>query len=123
MKGEFQMFRISLILVMMIVFCISACNSPSESSANNKPEIREISYSPLPVKAQNWTYFTAVATDKDGDNITYYWSCSAGEFFPGDSDKNPTRWKVMSAGKYTISCTASDGKDTSRKSVSVDVVP
>ena len=98
------------------------CNNPSDSSANNKPEIKEISISPLPAKADKWIYLTAVAIDKDGDNLTYYWSCSLGEFFPGETNKNPTSWKNKNVGKYTVTCTVSDGKDTSEKSISIDVI-
>lgn len=44
-----------------------------------------------------------------------------GEYFPGHTARNPTRWKVVTAGTHTITCTVSDGKDTANKSISVDV--
>jgi len=100
-----------------------ACN-PLESSKNSKPEIKEITYSPKPAKIPYAIHITAVATDKDGDDLTYYWSCSAGSFNDGYSDKNPTKWGPGSngPGNYTITCTVSDGKDTASKSISINVI-
>ncbi len=115
------MKRALLVLAITVAIFITACQNPSDSSGNNKPEIKEISISPLPAKVDDWIYLTAVAVDKDGDNVTYFWSCSAGEFFPGETGKNPTKWKVKTAGTYIITCTVSDGKDTSSKSISIDV--
>ncbi|MBD3341116.1 MAG: hypothetical protein GF353_18570 [Candidatus Lokiarchaeota archaeon] len=109
-----------ILLIITTIFTFACENNPSESLSNHKPEISEISISPLPAEVDEWIYLTTVATDKDGDNLTYFWSCSAGEFFPGDTNKNPARWKVKAAGIYTITCTVSDGKDTSNKSISVD---
>ena len=115
------MFKILLILIILTSVFNLACDNPTESSGNNQPEIREILVSPLPVKVDEWTDITAVATDKDGDNLTYFWSTSEGEFFPGKTAINPTLWKVLNAGTHTITCTVSDGKDTASKSISVDV--
>jgi len=116
------MFKILLILIVLTSVLNLACNNnPTESSGNNQPEIREILVSPLPVKVDEWADITAVATDKDGDNLTYFWSSSEGEFFIGKTAINPTLWKVLNAGTHTITCTVSDGKDTASKSISVDV--
>ena len=73
------MFKILLILIILTSVFNLACDNPTESSGNNQPEIREILVSPLPVKVDDWTDITAVATDKDGDNLTYFWSSSEGE--------------------------------------------
>ena len=117
------MFKILLILIVLTLVLNLACSNDNltESSGNNQPEIREIFVSPLPVKVDEWTDITAVATDNDGDNLTYFWSSSEGEFSPGKTAINPTLWKVLSAGTHTITCTVSDGKDTASKSISVDV--
>ena len=115
------MFKMLLIMVMLMAASNSACNNPTGSSGNNQPEIREILVSPVPVKVDKWTDITAVATDKDGDILTYFWSSSEGEFFIGKTAINPTLWKVLNPGTHTITCTVSDGKDTASKSISVDV--
>ena len=121
-KRVIKLNKMKSILIVLLFGHFSGCNNPSENSSNNIPEITNISISPLPAKADKWIYITAVAVDKDGDKLTYFWSCSSGEFFPGDTDKNPTSWKNEKMGKHSITCTVSDGKETSSKTVSVDVV-
>jgi len=116
------MFKFLPILTILLFGLDLACtDNPADGSGNNQPEIREILVSPIPVKVDDWTDVTAVATDKDGDKLTYFWSSSEGEFFPGETASNPTMWKVMNAGNHTITCTVSDGKDTANKSISVNV--
>ena len=116
------MFRIlSISFILLFGFNLACNDNPTDGSGNNQPEISEILVSPIPVKVDDWTYFTAVATDKDGDKLTYFWSSSEGEFFPGDTASNPTPWKVLNAGNHTVTCTVSDGKDTASKSISVNV--
>jgi len=112
----------ALIVLTSVFFLTCKSDNLTDSSSNNTPEINEISISPLLPIVEEWIIFTAVAFDKDGDNLSYLWSCPTGEFFPGDTTNNPARWKVTASGVHNITCAVSDGKDITRKSISIDVL-
>ena len=84
-----------------------------------------------PIRKDINIFITVIATEKDGDNLTYNWKCSSGTIWTGGASDipnyspttNPARWRTPSqAGKYTITCTVSDGKDTTTKSLEINVI-
>ncbi len=101
------------------------CEDCPTCPENYAPVINEILINPPSVSAGDPVTLTAVVTDKDGDTITYNWSCSGGSIYSTSSygtTTNPTLWSSPdTAGTYTITCIASDGKDTSNKSISITV--
>ena len=95
-------------------------------SKNHAPEISDILLAPSSITASTDVLVTAVATDKDGDKINYYWSFSAGRIHETtppryDPTTNPTMWQPRSSGNAAITCIVSDGKDKSSKSITVTV--
>ena len=77
---------------------------PSE----NHPPTVSLSYSPPNPTTNDTIYFTAVASDPDGDDLTYRW------FLNGVEQTNATaphvQWANPSEGTYTIRVVVSDGK-------------
>jgi len=91
---------------------------------NNPPEIVEITiisgnYAPgieypIPV----------VASDPDGDNLSYKWSVTGGSIL--DDTSNPMKWTPPTIGSYDITIVVEDGKggtDTKTETVSVGSLP
>ncbi len=120
----------ALLTLIMLLFGLvywgcEDCPTCPDESQNHAPVINEILTSPSTFNDGDYI-LTAVATDKDGDTITYHWSCSGGEIRTGLSaygiTTNPAIWvSPDTAGTYTITCIVSDGKDTDSKSISITV--
>jgi len=88
---------------------------------NNPPEITGIV---LPnnvfVIIENETM--AIATDPDGDNLTYYWEVT--DAIIDDPSTNPMIWRTHDWGSHDITVTVDDGKGgTATKTVSVGTTP
>lgn len=66
-----------LIPLMTILWTCSENNNPSQSQ-NSPPVINEIIANPSQPKSGQVVTLNAIATDSDGDNLTYNWSVSAG---------------------------------------------
>lgn len=110
------------IIVFVLLSCSNDCKSPTESQ-NHAPVIIEIIKDLSEVPTNRWVTLTAIATDKDGDSLTYYWNASAGRIDAYETTENPTRWESPSEpGEYTVTCTVSDGKETNSKSISITVI-
>lgn len=121
------MKKAALLTLIILLFGLVywGCEDCQTCPENHAPVINEILANPSTVSAGGLSYLTAVATDKDGDTITYHWSFSGG-YYPGISGygvtTNPTLWRSPdTAGTYTITCIVSDGKDTDSKSISITV--
>lgn len=115
------------LLLLCTVFSMLGCDSISD--ANHAPEIHEMFLDSPVVTPGRLVYITVVATDKDGDEIQYAWSCSAGTILVDsgsshryDLTSNPCRWAAPdTAGEFVITCVVSDGMDTSSKSITITV--
>lgn len=110
-----------------IIFMIG-CDNPTESK-NHKPNIIEIITETQSIQVNTLVWITAIATDKDGDTLSYYWKCSDGkiETYYGyeiySQITNPARWRTPSVvGQYSITCTVSDGQSIDSDSIIVSVV-
>jgi len=96
-----------------------------QEDANRAPNVGEITISnPNPVT--NTTYAISVlASDPDGDLLTYNWTVNAGSLTSRITD--PTNWKTpQGAGEYTINLAVSDGKGhvaSKTKKISVVLAP
>lgn len=117
-----------ILFVLTIVIFVAGCDSGS--SGNHPPEVQEISLDDPSVTTSQFVWISAIATDEDGDSIQYKWSASGGKVLTGGGTDvpdyspttNPTRWRAPeNPGTYTITCTVSDGVETSSSSISVDV--
>lgn len=124
--------RIAAIIfgLMIIGGCDSLCDCNDETS-NNPPVVENIFASPPnPRLISNGRSepvdLTAVAIDKDGDEITYLWSTSDGKISTGLSSfsttTNPAKWDPPGEpGIYSVTCTVSDGKETDSLTIMVEV--
>jgi len=121
------MKKAALLTLIMLLFGLVywGCEDCPTCPENYAPVINEILINPPSVSAGDLVTLTAVVTDKDGDTITYNWSCSGGSIYIASlygTTTNPARWRSPdTAGTYTITCIVSDGKDTSNKSISITV--
>jgi flagellar basal body-associated protein FliL len=88
------------------------CNSPPDVTAINIAS---------EVTAGSSNSATAIATDPDGDAISYNWAVNGGSL--SNAAINPTDWTVpAAAGSYQITVTVSDGKggtDSMSKNITV----
>lgn len=109
-----------LIPLMTILWTCSENNNPSQSQ-NSPPVINEIIANPSQPKSGQVVTLNAIATDSDGDNLTYNWSVSAGQL-SGDGIGNPMQWTTPSeGGEINVICVVSDGKEVVVKNIVINV--
>lgn len=78
---------------------------------NSAPQITSLSADPATVDPGADTAITCVATDADGDTLTYSWSYSGPAVGSIAGTGGTVDWTVPDAeGTYTVSVTVSDGK-------------
>jgi hypothetical protein len=120
---------VGLVFILFIVTLLlsSACNStttttppPPPPPPNQLPVIESITAEKeIPTLAE--TQIIAVASDADGDSLTYQWSSNGGTI---TGEGNTIAW--MSPGNsdnFTINLTVSDGKGgTTAKSITITVI-
>lgn len=92
---------------------------------NESPNAPRIIYGPQTVEAGDTVYFTAVATDPDGDPITYEWFATGGSF--NNRTGNNVSWFAPIIGaieEYEITVMARDDRGASASSdARVTVLP
>ena len=109
-------------LFLLIIFLSCNNNNSPTEPQNNAPVINNILQNTPNITVNTWVTLTAIATDADGDSLSYFWSCSAGIIKDYKTDTNPTEWRSPDvAGEYTVNCTVSDGKETDSKSITITV--
>lgn len=79
--------------------------------ANNAPQISSLNADPATVGPSGNTTLTCVATDADGDSLTYSWSYSGPAVGTIAGTASTVDWTVPDAeGTYTVSVSVADGK-------------
>ena len=98
--------------------------TPTEQ-ANNPPEIAQIILPSTNMEVDKPYDIKVVATDADGDSLTYVWSVSDGII--DDPASNPMTWTTPgSDGIYEVNITVDDGRggtDTDTESVTIYPLP
>ena len=107
----------SILLPLYLVLILVACE---ETKKNSTPSIAEIIYSPTTVVSSSSVILNAIATDEDGDELTYNWSSPAGSF-SNSGVGNPIDWYVTEVGDFEVTCVVNDGKATAETSVIIQV--
>jgi uncharacterized protein (TIGR02145 family) len=88
---------------------------------NQPPVIQSITESPSIIKTGETTQLTCVATDADGDQLTYFWS-SANGTFPSGTTGADVSWKAPGeVGEFSITLEVNDGKHITDGSVNIIV--
>ncbi len=77
---------------------------------NLAPVISYLAAEPSSVTAGESATFTCLASDADGDTLSYGWTCDGGSITGTSSSEVWTA--PQTAGQYTVTCTVSDGTDT-----------
>jgi len=111
--------RIIFFAILLGSFFISGCEESSDGS-NAAPTIEEIIFSPVTPVNNTSVTFNTVATDIDGDSLSYNWSAVAGSF-SNSGTGNPVSWYIDEPGTYEITCIVSDGKEITSKSVTIAI--
>jgi hypothetical protein len=78
--------------------------------SNQPPEISDLTANPSSVDISQNTTITCIASDPDGDPLTYHWTKNAGSFEGSTSGPSVT-WRAPSTpGTYRVYCEVSDGE-------------
>ena len=109
------MNKLQFIISLLAVFLIISCRR------NHPPLIELASASPNVVLTGDNSLFSCVATDEDGDLLSFIWSCPNGSFPNGASDQSVTWIAPLEPGIYTVTIIVSDGKLTHQDSFQVTV--
>jgi len=120
MKKYLPFPTILISFLFLIIISCSKDDTPTEPT-NNAPKIQSVSASPSTVKVNETTSLTCVATDEDGDDLTYTWSSEEGTF-PNGASGSSVSWKAPSEeDTYKVSLVVSDGKKTDQDEKSIVV--
>jgi formylglycine-generating enzyme required for sulfatase activity len=89
--------------------------------SNRAPVIESITAEPAVAFPNSTTELTCVASDEDGDSLTYTWSADAGSF-PQGSSGSIVQWQAPGEfGEYYIRVTVDDGRLSVRDSIAIMV--
>ncbi len=121
---KITVFLLSLTFLLIIIACSEQDNGNSDNPAtpgNHAPVIQSLTAYPNEIGRSGQSTITCIATDEDGDSLTYYWTCHAGSFI--DRSGYEVTWQGTSqAGQYFVCITISDGKSVDSDSVSITII-
>ena len=110
-----------ILIILIIVFILSACEKKTTEPVNNAPKIIEINVNPNTVGVGQTAILTGIATDEDDDNLIYSWFSEHGSF-PQGTNGSSIQWKAPdSEGNYSVILTVSDNKVTSSADRNINV--
>jgi len=113
-----------VILLFVGLFLTLGCSEDSDDSgatgvSNNAPVIRSISSNPVNVGRQQYAQITCVATDSDGDSLTYFWQATSGSI---SGDDATVSWRAPNTdGNYWVAVIVSDGREVDADSLELTV--
>jgi len=109
---------LALLFVALIIF--SGCVGTAPPINHSSTIISLTSNPPSPIEINQSTVITCLASDQDGDTLTYSWTKTGGTITGSGST---ITWTAPSiAGTYTIICTVSDGRGgQDSESVNIEV--
>jgi len=112
-----KLFILAFFFVTIVIF--SGCGG-TVPPINHSPTIITLTaVPPSPIEVNQSTVITCLATDQDGDTLTYGWAKTGGTISGSGS---AIIWTPPStAGTYTITCTVSDGELSDIQAISIVV--
>ena len=108
------------LIILVVAFFISACAPADQGIANQAPIISGLTTSPESVSPGGNTLLKCIASDRDGDKLSYSWSVN-GDNIPGEGPA--VMWVAPDTeGTYTVTVSVTDGRDgEATASVSIEV--
>lgn len=111
-------FYLINILIVMFGLLISSC---SKTEINKAPVITSILINPSSIPVSGTVSITVVATDPDGDALTYSYTPNGGAI---NGIGPAVTWTApANAGTYSVTVKVSDGKTSSEQSAALTVTP
>ena len=121
MRRLIKLLKLNIVLISILII-FTGCEGIVQLT-NNPPVISFLMANSENVEINHNVIITCVATDKDGDELIYYWQSSGGEICGHGS---MVAWTApASEGTYLITCIVSDqlgGKDSKSISLSVSAM-
>ena len=103
MKRNYNVLLVTALLL-SILMVFDSCKKDEENTA---PTISSVTVNPASVPASGMATVTVVASDPDGDALTYSYTVSGGAIAPNGASAT---WTAPSqAGAYSVTVTVSDG--------------
>ncbi len=100
-----------LLILIALTLCVSLCNSctpPANEDGNQPPVIESLTAEPLKLILGKTSTVTCVASDPDGDELSYLWTTKYGEF---SGEGSSIVWTAPTkCGVHNISVTVIDSK-------------
>ena len=95
----------------LLRFDVAEADGPFGGGANHPPIISSLTANPSSVDINQTTTITCIASDPDGDPLTYHWTKNAGSFEGSTSGPSVTWRGPSSTDIYTVvGCEVSDGE-------------
>jgi hypothetical protein len=113
-------WMLALSFLIIAAFLLNGCESPA--ATNHSPVISNLLSEKNVIFPLQHSEITCVASDIDGDNLTYEWSASGGSIY---GEGPVVNWTALhDAGNYTITVSVIDGNGSQSTSyLSIEVVP
>lgn len=112
----------TIVFVIFGLLVSYACNNGSTESKNNPPIITTLKAIPDTVVVGGTSRITCVASDPDGDDLTYIWEAEAGSI--NDSASIAIWTAPNGEGSYSISCKVDDGNGGQNfQAIYIQVIP
>jgi hypothetical protein len=106
---------LALFLVTLVIF--SGCGGPAPPINHSPTIITLTAEPPSPIEVNQSTVITCLATDQDGDTLTYGWAKTGGTISGSGS---AIIWTAPATpGTYIITCTVSDGELIDIQAISI----
>jgi len=113
--------KLRIILFSSFLLIAINCFKKPVDSSNYPPIIKELTSNPYYVITGENATISADVLDIDNDNLQFNWSASGGTF--SSINGNFATWTAPEQiGSYVITCSVSDGKSDSQKSIAISVL-
>ena len=111
-----------LFLLLIIIFSLSShCDDPLKPD-NTPPVITSLIADPPSVDLAGYAYITCIATDAEGDSLSYTWSVTGEGRIVWGTGSTVNYEAPQAEGPNTITCSVSDGHGgTASESLSMDI--
>jgi len=120
MRGKFS-YILVLLLFSTTFALVPGCDETLEF-ANTPPGGLSISRDKCYLGPEDTVVLAGVATDSDGDEISYSWTAAEGTLTPADGKGQSVSWRAPAThGTYRVVLQVTDGLDTTTKGIDIDV--